>query len=162
MPKSLKTNTSVWTAVFRKIVAVLKADLDFRRVVGDGLRSWDGSTDDKAPFVPSTRPVVRLTPQPRNVDWYSEDAQSGTLAVLVELGVLSTCVDDVADLWDLVVAAVTCGAGTIAQDLVDLGAETGEIVFSDPAFDPQPWAEPEGMFFASGRFELKLIRSVTP
>ena len=168
MPKSLKTPTSVWTAVFRRIVLQLETDPAVNRVVGrDNLRSWKGVPGDKAPFEPtSAAPVVRLTPQPQGVDWYSEDAQAGMLAVLVELAVQTLCIDDVADLWDIVVAACNPGAlnstgGSFARDLVVLGAETGEIVFSDPAFDPQPFAEPDGFFFAAGHFRLRIVRPVS-
>jgi hypothetical protein len=102
------------------------------------------------------------------VDWYSPDIQAGTLWVLVELAVRSLCVDDVSDLWDVLVHALlpsgpSVGDGTsFALDLVELGAETGEIVFSDPAFDPRPWEEPEGVFLAQGHFHLRLLRSVSP
>jgi hypothetical protein len=169
MAKSLKTPTSVWTRVFRRIVQQLENDPNIRRVVGpDNLRSWKGVPGDKAPFEPtSTAPVVRLTPQPQNVDWYSPDTQAGQLFVQVELGVQGLCIDDIADLWDIFVNAIRPGAlnligGPFAQDLVDLGAETGEIVFSDPAFSPQPFAETEGNFFAAGHFRLKLLRFVNP
>jgi hypothetical protein len=94
--------------------------------------------------------------------------QAGTLAVAVELAVMSLCVDDVADLWDVLVAALvpdgpSVGGGTsFALDLMTLGAETGEIVFSDPAFDARPADEPEGYFFAAGKLHLRLLRTVDP
>jgi hypothetical protein len=170
MAKMLKTNASVWSRVFRRIVQQLENDPDVRRVVGVlNLRSWRGVPGDKAPFEPSqSQPVVRLTPNPSNVDWYSPDLQVGTLAVVVEMVVPSLCVDDVADLWDVLVHALLPGGPALssggnpnfAQDLVAAGAETGEIVFSDPAFDPRPRAEPEGIFMAEGRFHLRLLRSV--
>jgi hypothetical protein len=165
MAKILKTRTSPWTAVFRRAVQQLRNDPDVRRVVGlQNLRSWEGVPADKAPMTPSaTAPVVRLTPQPDHVGWYSPDAQAGTLIVRVELAVMSLCIDDVVDLWDLLVAALgpgTLGAagGTFAADLVALGAETGEIVFTDPATDPRPDAQPEGQFLAQGYFALTVLR----
>lgn len=164
MPKTLKTNPSVWTNVFRAIVKQLETDADFARVVGkDKLRSWNGSTADKAPFVPSLgSPVVRLTPMPSNVGWYSEDSQSGTLRVKVELAIASLCIDDCLDLWDLIVWALRAGNKGFALALVALGGETGEIVFSDPAVDAQPDAQPEGMFYAVGSFDLRVIRFMDP
>ena len=166
MPKSLKTPSSVWSAVFRRIVMQVENDPSVKRVVGvDNLRSWKGVPGDKNDFMPtSNAPVVRLTPQPRNVDWYSPDTQSGVLWVQVELAVQSLCIDDVADLWDILVNAIRPGALTstvrsFPQSLVALGAETGEIVFSDPAMDPRPDASEEGLFFAVGHFHLKLLRS---
>lgn len=164
MPKALKTNVSAFTAVFRRIVSQLENDPDVRRVVGvQNLRSWKGVPGDKAPFAPTdTAPVVRLTPEPQDVEWYSPDTQAGTLAVTVELAVQSLCVDDVTDLWDTLVQALRPGNGTLAQDLVALGAETGEIVFTRPAVDPRPAAQPEGQFFAMGQFQLRNLRMVNP
>ena len=108
MSKSLKTPSSVWSKVFRRIVLQLENDPFVKRVVGDNLRSWKGVPGDKAPFEPKANaPVVRLTPQPRNVDWYSPDMQCGDLWVQVELGVQSLCIDDMADLWDILVNAIT-------------------------------------------------------
>jgi hypothetical protein len=163
VPKTLKTNSSVWTKVFRRIVQQLETDPDLRRVVGTlNLRSWKGVPGDKDPLTPALgQPAMRLTPNPAGVDWYSPDTHAGTLAVLVELAVASLAIDDVADLWDLVVSALEPG-DTFAADLRAAGAETGEIVCSDPAFDPQPAAKPDGMFLATGRFHLRVLRMVSP
>jgi hypothetical protein len=164
MPKSLKTNSCAWTKVFRRIVKQIETDPDLRRVVGvDHIRSWRGVPGDKSPFTPSSgAPILRLTPQPRNVNWYSPDSQIGTLFVAVELAVQSLSIDDVVDLYDLIVQALRPSNDTLTRELVALGAETGEIVFSDPAFDAQPGAEPEGMFYATGQFQLRVIRTVNP
>jgi hypothetical protein len=170
MAKSLKTTPSVWTKVFRRIVQQLENDPDVRRVVGiQNLRSWKGVDGDKAPLVPSQNaPVVRLTPNPRDVEWYSPDMQVGTLAVLVQVAVSSLCVDDVADLWDVLVHALlpggpsVCGGTSFELDLVAVGAETGEIVFSEPAFDAKPEHGTQGMFLAEGHFQLQLLRSINP
>jgi hypothetical protein len=167
VPKTLKTDPSVWTKVFRRIVTQITTDPDIRRVVGeDNVRSWKGVPADKAPFEPSTgQPVVCLTPQPRNVQWYSPDKMVGDLVVHVQIAVSSLCLDDVTDLWDLFPAALSPMAldaqgNSFALDLVALGAETGDIVFTDPAFDPRPAAEPEGQFFATGSFTLRVLRPV--
>jgi hypothetical protein len=169
MPKSLKTPSSVWSLIFRRIVQQVENDANIKRVVGlANVRSWKGVPADKSPFEPSSSaPVIRLTPNPMHVDWYSPDAQAGELYVLVELAVQSLSIDDVADLWDIVVqalqpggAAVSPGTVCFSQDLVALGAETGEIVFSDPAFDAKPEDSAEGWFLAIGRFRLRVLRPV--
>jgi hypothetical protein len=170
MPKSLKTPQSVWTKVFRRIVQQAENDPAVRRVVGPNIRSWKGVQSDRTPMEPSSdAPVLRLTPQPRNVEWYSPNAQLGQLYVQVEIAVQSLCIDDVADLWDIVVQSLQPSGPALpstgisfAQDLIALGAETGEIVFSDPAFDAQPFAEPEGIFFAAGHFRLRCLRTEYP
>jgi hypothetical protein len=169
MPKSLKTPLSVWTKIFRRIVAQLETNADVRRVVGiDNVLSWTGKAADYQPLVPTaTAPLVRLSPNPSGVDWYSPDAQAGNLGVMIEIAVSSTCIDDVVDLWDMLVTAllpdgipIPATGVSFSQDLVGLGAETGEIVFSDPAFDRQPAQEPQGYFLAQGHFRLSTIRPV--
>lgn len=162
MPKTLRTNQSAWIKVFRKVIATLETDPDFRRVVGqDSLRSWSGIPGDKAPMEPSLgRPVVRLTPNPSAVEWYDPSSQVGTLSVRVEVVVQSLCVDDCIDLYDLIEQALLPGRGTLRQELVALGAETGEIVFSDPAFDPKPEVEPDGYIVGEGRFHIRILRSL--
>lgn len=159
----------MWTAVFRRIIQQVENNATIKRVVGlPNVRSWKGVPADKtAPVPTSSAPVLRFTPQPQNVEWYSPDLQDGTLAVLVELAVQSLCIDDVTDLWDIVVAALQPGGPAVpstgisfSQDLIGLGAETGEIVFSDPAFDPRPEASDEGVFFAAGHFRLRTLRPV--
>jgi hypothetical protein len=170
MPKSLKTNQSVWTKVFRRIVQQVENDPDAKRVIGPtNIRSWKGVPGDKAPFNPAqNQPVVRFTPNPRDVVWYSPDMQTGTLWVLVEMAVASLSIDDVSDLWDVIVHALLPGGPSLTEgtsfelDLVALGAETGEIIFSDPAFDPQPTRAAEGVFLASGHFQLRILRSINP
>ena len=160
MPKKLHTPTSIWTAVYRRIVGELERDSRLKSVLGrDGLRSWAGVPCDLNPFVPALdRPLVRLTPTPLGVDWYSPDLHSGTLYVHVELAVASLCIDDVADLWDLIVEALTPADNALCLALVELGAETGEIVCDAPPFDPRPEAKPTGYFLAVGRFHLTVNR----
>ena len=72
----------------------------------------------------------------------------------VELAIATLCVDDVADLWDLIGWALRPGNDGFGQALIAAGAETGEIVFSDPAATPNPDSEPEGTFIAVGSFDL--------
>jgi hypothetical protein len=159
MPRTLPVPQCVWTKVFRRIVAELERDPELKSVLGDRLRSWKGVPGDKSPFVPTAgRPVVRLTPNPAGVDWYSPDMHSGTLFVRVEIAVESTCIDDVMDLWDRIVTALTPADRQLCLDLIELGSETGEIVCDSPAFDPRPEATPEGRFSAQGRFHLEIVR----
>jgi hypothetical protein len=163
--KALRTRQSTWSAVFREVVAQFARDEEVRRVVGPhNIRSWAGVPDDKAPLIPTgTAPVVRFTPEPRNVTWYSPCAQYGMLRVRVELAVASLCIDDVLDLWDLVVSAIGPGSTPgFSTSLVPLGAETGEIQFTDPTIDPFPAADPEGLFLATGYFQLAVIRPIHP
>lgn len=162
MPKSLNTPISAWTAVFRAIVAKLDADVAFRDVVSD-FRHWFGIDGDKHPMVPRVgSPVVRLTPNPGGVDWYDPSSQIGVLNVLVEMTISSSCVDDVIDLWDVIVSALAPADNAFCQALIALGAETGEITFHDPAITYNPENTPEGYFYGRGGFRLRVQRSVNP
>jgi len=167
--KSLKTPETNQTKVFRRIVQQLKNDPTVKRLVGPNLRSWEGVTADKSPFAPSANaPVVRLTPNPVDEDWYSPDAAVETLWVKVELGISSTCVDDVTDLWGVLRSALlpngpSVGGGTsFGLDLAAVGAETGEIVFGAPGIAPRPEASPEGTMYGEGRFYLRIVNTVQP
>jgi hypothetical protein len=158
--RTLKIPQSPWSLVFRRLVLELETDPEFKRVVpATHLRSWSGVTADKAPLTPTLgRPVVRLTPQPANVAWSDETTQTGALGILVEIAVLSLCIDDAIDLWDLLVEALSPCLGTLRADLVAAGAANGEPVFSSPAFDARPDAEPEGYFYATGKFQIDVDR----
>jgi hypothetical protein len=164
MPKTLKVPTSVYTMVFRRLVRQLEADTRFRAVVTpDRLMSWKGLPSDGNPLTPAIgKPVVRLTPHPMHGDWYSPDTQVTWLAVDVELTISGYSSDDVCDLWDCLLSALRPGAGTLAADLVADGAETGEVLFSDPAFDQKRDENASSSWYSIGRFKLAVLRSVNP
>lgn len=162
MAKTLKGPSSVYSLVYRRIVKQLRTDARFRTAVAD-LRVWDGSSSDSAPMAASTgKPTVRLTPVPQMGAWYSADTQVSTLVVHVEMVIASYCVEDVLDLWDELVNALRPGNGTLAADLVALGAETGEVVFSDPSYDHNREKKDSPYWDAIGQFKLDVLRSVNP
>lgn len=161
--KTLNIKDCVWVVVFRAIVAHLEQDREFARVVGkDRMASWKGVPGDQTPDVPSLgKPIVRLTPMPGDVQWFTPDSQSGMLSVLVELDVATMCVDDVANLWNLISDALQpgtmSGAVKFSQVLVLSGAETGEILFNNPGFRVVAGKDTEGYFSAEGTFQLRII-----
>jgi hypothetical protein len=162
VPKTLKGPSSVYSHVFRRITKQLESDAKFRSAVSD-LRSWKGQPSDSAPLTPSTgKPIVRLTPRPQAGTWYSPDTQESTLVVDVEMVIASYSVEDVLDLWDELVMALRPGNGTLAQDLVALGAETGEILFSAPAYDHKREQKDSAYWDATGQFQLHVLRTVSP
>ena len=159
MAKTLKGPSSVYSLVYRRIVKQLRTDSKFRSAVAD-LRVWDGSPSDGAPLTASTgKPMVRLTPVPQSGQWYSADTQSSTLCVHVELVIASYCVEDVLDLWDQLVEALEPDAA-FAADLVALGAETGEVLFSDPSYDHNREKKDSPYWDAIGQFKINVLRSV--
>jgi hypothetical protein len=161
--KTLDTNASNFTKVFRRIVSQLHHDDRFRGIVGKELRSWDGSDRDRQPATPSEgQPIVRLTPIPSGVAWRDESSQVGTLNVRVELFIAGTCIDDVNDLWDTIVTALRPADEKFTKALKDLGAETGEILFATPAVDATPEKLPDGQMIGMGSFQLAVWRFVNP
>lgn len=162
MAKTLKGPSSVYSLIYRRIVKQLRTDSRFKTAVAD-LRTWDGSPSDSAPLTASTgKPLVRLTPVPQSGQWYSADTQLSTLCVHVELVIASYCVEDVLDLWDELVQALRPGNGTFAADLVALGAETGEIVFTDPSYDHNREKKDSPYWDAIGQFKVDVLRVVSP
>lgn len=158
---ALKTKTYPWVAVFRLITDQAEADPDLSRVLGPRLRSWKGTEDDKLPLTATEDgPVMRFTPRPRAVARYDPLTEYGPLDVLVELSVLSLAIDDVLNLWGTLCDALTFRDEAWRQALVAAGAETGEIAFTDPAYDPRPDAQPLGVFNAAGVFTLTVLRSI--
>lgn len=161
--KTINTVASNFTKVFRRIVAQLHHDNRFRGVIGGGLRSWDGSDVDRQLATPSLgKPIVRLTPIPTGVTWLDESSQVGTLGVRVEIFVAGTCIDDVIDLWDAIVTALRPADDVFTLALKGLGAETGEILFANPAVDAKPEKQPAGELLGTGLFQLAVYRSVDP
>lgn len=170
MPKTLATSPSPWSAVFRAIVKQITANKPILAVVGsaDRIKSWTGLATDAAPLAPTqARPMIRLTPAPRSVEWYSPDSQKGWLDVIVEIAVLTYCVDDPIDVWDLFIGAVGPGVLNIkgtpfALDLTEAGAETGEVIFSDPAVDTSIGSLPDGnIMVATGKFTVAVLRATS-
>ena len=166
MPKTLKTPTSVWTAVFRCIVQQLENDPTVKRVIGlQNLRFMEGHPRRQVPDgADQLGPRRAADARAASVEWYSEAAQAGWLHVDVEMALSTLCIDDLADLWDILVNALRPGAAdskgnSFAGDLVALGAETGTILFSDPGMAvPPPGDWPEGFMFGRGSFTLRVIR----
>lgn len=164
MPKTLDINDCVWTAIFRAIVRQVTTNKPVLAVVSaDRIRSWEGKPTDPTPLVPvQGRPMIRLTPSPRSVAAFSPDTQEGFLDVVVELAVLTYCVDDPINLWFLLTTALKPNAldalgNTVRQNLVNAGAETGEILFSDPAVDTSIGSEPGNIMVAVGKFSLAVL-----
>jgi hypothetical protein len=161
MASTLKLVQYPWSVVFRVITDHAELDPQLSRVLGPRLRSWKGEEGDKAPLTATEDgPVMRFTPHPRSVSRYDPLTEYGPLDVLVEFSVLSLDITDTLNLWGAVCDALTFRDEAFRMALVDAGAETGEIVFGTPAFDPKPEAKPEGVFNAAGVFSLSVLRSI--
>lgn len=162
MAQATKSLPCIWSRVFRVITTRCKNDLEIQRAVGSGLRIWDNNPLDKTPFIPTDANTVqvRLTPLPRNVQWWSPDSQLGQLVVKTEIAVQSLDITDYMDVWDLVVNTMRPSDQDLKRALVAAGAHTGECLFGDPAVDTNPDMVALGYFIATGNFQLDIRRTV--
>ena len=92
------------TLAFRAIERVLReyGPLDAQ------VKNWrtrEGIDDDLQPPAPGLCPLISLTPEPRPGRLLTNVAATVNFAVAVEIYVAGSCVDDLLNLWGLVVAA---------------------------------------------------------
>jgi hypothetical protein len=161
MAATLKTKQYPWVKVFRVIVGQAERDPQLKRVLGPRLRSWKGEAEDKLPMTATADgPVMRFTPRPRSVQRYDESSEYGPLDVLVEFSIQSLAIDDVLNLWGTLCDALARTNESFLEALIAADAETGEILFASPAYDPQPEAKPEGVFNGQGMFTLSVLRPI--
>lgn len=124
-------------AVYLRIVDQLKTDPVLSRVVA----AWDvldGESADRIPGNLASCPYVKLLPRLGMVGWYAPDAQRGPLEIQVQVGVEGMEAADYLNLWDAFERAIYPYDDRdkqlgFEQDLVALGAETGQILFARPA-----------------------------
>lgn len=147
----LDLNTSPRTAVFRKLVSLIRNDATIKRVLSKPaqLRAWEGLPQDAEPLSPAFAPCVRLTPTTGPDQFWSPGATKGALFVQVELIVQGTDADDLMNLWWAVVRAIYPAAQSATnanvQALQKAGAYSGLAEFSLPAME----ADPENNYFAA-------------
>lgn len=158
--KQLDLDDAPDTLVFRKLVAILKADKTMRRVFGPerpaAIRSWEGEPHDKAPLSIDQAPCVRLTPTGGPQHFWNPSSMRGELVIDLEVCVKGICVDDVRNLWYAMFRAFypqdTTAAQTIRSTLQTLGARTGLVIFTKPIANPQP----DGTYqLASGQIQIE-------
>lgn len=154
--------TSACTAVWRACWDVLSSDPILNSVVDLWKGGGEGPSDRNG-FPKNARVGVRLRPRPESATWYGPNAQTIRLVVDCELEVEGLDPDDVMDLWLAVMRAfypkndpTTCQA--IRVKLVEAGADSGEVLFDNPADDPSPEPGDDGRWMALGRFSLFVIQ----
>lgn len=156
MPKGLAyLPDSPRTKVFRAMVQILKASPTLGSVIKPGaLRSWAGDSHDTIEFSWSLAPAIRLTPANGPEQFWSPNAMLGDLLVNCEMLVAGTCVDDVANLWWAIEKAfypASDGGMANAATLQAAGAHSGLVLFSQPAYDPEP---ADKFFAAMGQLKI--------
>jgi hypothetical protein len=159
--KSLDLDDSPRTRVFRQLVAIFQADLVLARVIAPRhWRTFSGDPADKTEFGVTACPSVVLSRIPGDEEFWSPDSMTGDLQVQILLQTRGTCEDDADNLyWAFQRAIYPLDNDTklkINRSLVAVGAHTGLVLFSQPAFDPRNLngQASEGMILARGAMRI--------
>jgi hypothetical protein len=128
-------------AVFRAVVSILRNDPVLSSVVRTFL-AWEGTPQDPADLSLGMAPALRLTPTGGGDEWMSPASMVGPLIINVEVMTAGYNVDDPANLWRAVIAAIYDPQGRsfadIQAQLRAAGAYPPSPKFTMPAFDPKP------------------------
>jgi hypothetical protein len=128
--------------VYQRIVEQLKTDPVLSSVVSHW-NTWEGTVDETVLAENPGEVALQLTPRLGPTEWANPSAHRGALLIQVELwlpggglGVLSAA--DSLDLWESVENAIypyrqQSKRQAFEQQLRDLGAVTGQLIFSQPA-----------------------------
>jgi hypothetical protein len=133
---NLNLERSKHASVYREIVAILKEDggLPIRRWA-----TWDGHDDSPRPPSDGELPYVVFDPSLGADRWFGPEGFRSPLSIGVGLLIEGYDVDDAFDLYRAFVRALhpAGDAGNrMRQRLVDVGADTGEVLASTPRFAP--------------------------
>jgi len=159
--RSLDLNVSPRVAVFRAMESIVRADTTMSRVMKPrSFRTWQGIPDDSKEFNIELAPCMRWTPSNMGEEFSSPDQMRGWLLINCEILTRGSCVDDMQNFWYALERCFYPSTGlaarnAIIQTLNQAGGRTGLVLFSQPAFDP----DPDGVFFA-GAGQLKIEISV--
>lgn len=128
-------------AVFRALARILRADPVLSAAVKTWI-SWEGEPADARDLALGMAPAIRLTPTGAGDDWKSPNTVVGPLFVNCEMLTAGFNVDDQANLWRAIAAAIYAPTGTtfeaIQAQLRAAGAYPPSPEFTMPAFDPKP------------------------
>ena len=155
--------TSPRTAVFRAMETIVRQNAIFNRVVKpDRFRTWEGHPRDIKPFSYQEAPCLRWTPTNGPEQFRTPSQISGQLWINCELVLAGSCVDDMTNFWWMLVKCFYPGppeANAIRQGLITVGARSGLVMFTQPAFDPSP----DGVFLAGmGQMSIEVRSEIDP
>lgn len=149
----LNLPTAEYTAVFRAMVHILRADPIVAKTVKT-IMAWEGKPTDAQTLAEGMAPVIRITPTGGPEEWHCPQSMKGPLYLNLEILVSGYDAADLMNLWRAVAAAYyDPQATTFAQiqaTLREAGAYPPSPMFTAPAFD----AKPESNFL----FSLSQIR----
>jgi hypothetical protein len=146
-------------AVFRAMEIIVRQNAIFNRVVKpDRFRTWEGHPRDIKPFSYQEAPCLRWTPINGPEHFKTPSQIAGPLWINCEIICAGSCVDDLTNFWWMLTLCFYPGPPTsamIRQTLINAGARSGLVLFTQPAFDPGP----DGVFLA-GQGQLHIeVRS---
>ena len=152
--------------VYKRIVDQLKTDPILSTVVKTWL-AWTGKPSDGLPGqIEPEMPCVKLTPQLGPGAWYSPDAQFGDLNIAVELGLSTYHAGECLDFQDAIERAIypyndRSKQLGFEQQMRNVGCETGQITFTQPA-SIQQIDGAAGLMVCLGVMSVKIIRAFNP
>jgi hypothetical protein len=158
--KSLELEDGPRTRVFRQLEAILRNDPTLARVLGRSWKTYSGDPGDAQPFGITSCPWLVMSRVPGPEEYWSPDAMTGDMSVLLLIGVRGFCEDDADNLYAAIQRAIYPGTQEAKLANVALlqaaGAHTGIITFSQPAFDPRSidGQATDGMITARGRMQI--------
>ena len=154
--RSLDLPVSPRAGVFRAMETIVRQNPVFGRIVKPGnFRTWQGDPNDVKPFTVAEAPCIRWTPMNTGETFRTPDTMAGDLLINCEVIIRGSCCDDLTNFWWMLTRCFypaslsTRQANVLA--LQNAGARSGLVLFSQPAYDP----DPDGVFFA-GQGQLKI------
>lgn len=137
---------------------IVRTDPTMSRIMKPGnFRTWQGTSDDSKTFTIEHAPALRWTPQNMGEEFTTPDAMRGWLLINCEILCRGTCSDDMLNFWYAMERAfypsTLAARNANILTLQNAGARSGLVLFSQPAFDP----DPDGVFFAgSGQIKIEI------
>jgi hypothetical protein len=162
---ALDLDDSNETKVFRRLVAILQADPTLARLVRPrSWFTWTGAPNEAAEFASGEAPAIRLTPVPGPDGWFGPEGMVNVLSVNLEIALNSTNADDLLNFWQAIRRAFYprdhAAQLALHQSLRDAGAETGLVMFSAAANDPNQAARRDGMTLAAAQLKIRVLKTL--
>jgi hypothetical protein len=143
-------------SVYRAMEKIVRNNAIFQRIVKpSSFRTWNGKPDDAKEFTFNIAPALRWTPMNTGEDFKTPDSMAGDLLINCEILLPGTNVSDLANFWWMLARCFYSGGAANnanQQALMQAGARSGLVLFSQPAFDPSP----DGVWLA-GQGQIKIV-----
>jgi hypothetical protein len=161
--------TAPHTAVFRKVVALIQADPQLKKVVKKWC-VWEGSPDDRLEPAPNICPMISLVPSEGPDEFYGPSGFLGPLLIHVGMAVQGTKADDLLDLYHQIRRSLYPRRNTelgeerrihVRSSLTAEGADTGEPEFTQAAFGLVEDDLDGPMLIGAGQIKIDL-RTIDP